>query len=38
MVEWLRKLWFFKTRFPFGKDYEYHQEEQRVSSRSERIS
>jgi hypothetical protein len=36
MVVWLRKVWFLKTRFPFEHDYEYHPQEHRISSRSER--
>jgi len=36
MVVRLREVWIFKTRFPFEQDYEYHQEEHRISSRSER--
>jgi hypothetical protein len=36
MVVRLREVWIFKTRFPFEQDYEYNQEEHRISSRSER--
>lgn len=33
-----KNMFVFTKKFPFGQDYEYHQEEHRISSRSERKS